>query len=67
MICLSAGAYAFRLGPLRSISPRLNVANGMQLGAATMLPTDDEMEEWLDDMVFSGDIRVTWYVSKVNS
>lgn len=56
-LCLGVGATAFRFGALRPSAPRLNVAKGTALMAATMIPSDSEMEEWLDDMVFSGDIK----------
>lgn len=57
MVCLGVMATlanGFRFGGLR---PRINGVSSTSLSATTMMPSDSDMEEWLDDMVFSGDLE----------
>ena len=34
--------------------------------SATMILSDSDMEEWLDDMVFSGDLEGYWSVNRAS-
>lgn len=49
-----ASVDGFRFGGMR---PRVRGVSSTSLSAATMIPSDSNMEEWLDDMVFSGDLE----------